>query len=315
MRQQASHGRRRARAASAPAPSATGNARGDDPRLEPRLHRRLGRQRRLPAIERDLASSGASGASIGWLINAYLLPLGALVLFGGVAGDRWGRKRTFLAGMLVFTLASIGCAAGAGLRLAARRPRRSKASARLCSCRPAWRSLGAAFSGEARGRAVGTWAAAERDHRRARPARRRLARRHVGWRAIFLVNLPVAAIAAVALVAQASRRAEATTRRRSTSRARLSRPPVSALATFGLTLLAGHGLPRRSAPRCARRRRRARCRSARADRVRRRRSTPRPARDDAARAVRHQRLRRRDVADALPLCRARAACSCCCRTC
>ena len=47
----------------------------------------------LPAIERDLASSGASGASIGWLINAYLLPVGALVLLGGVAGDRYGRKR------------------------------------------------------------------------------------------------------------------------------------------------------------------------------------------------------------------------------
>src|SRR5829696_6684181 len=51
----------------------------------------------LPAIERDLASSGASGASIAWLVNAYLLPLGALVLVGGVAGDRHGRKRIFLA--------------------------------------------------------------------------------------------------------------------------------------------------------------------------------------------------------------------------
>ena len=50
----------------------------------------------LPAVERDLASSGASGATIGWLINAYLLPLGALVLLGGVAGDRYGRKRMFL---------------------------------------------------------------------------------------------------------------------------------------------------------------------------------------------------------------------------
>ena len=56
----------------------------------------------LPAIERDLASSGASGATIGWLINAYLLPLGALVLLGvrreqrdgacrGLAGDSVAR--------------------------------------------------------------------------------------------------------------------------------------------------------------------------------------------------------------------------------
>lgn len=58
----------------------------------------------LPAIERDLASSGASGATIGWLINAYLLPLGALVLLGvrreqrdgacrGLAGDSVARGR------------------------------------------------------------------------------------------------------------------------------------------------------------------------------------------------------------------------------
>ena len=64
----------------------------------------------LPAIERDLASSGASGATIGWLINAYLLPLGALVLLGGVAGDRYGRKRMFVSGVALFVVASLACA-------------------------------------------------------------------------------------------------------------------------------------------------------------------------------------------------------------
>ena len=58
----------------------------------------------LPAIGHDL---GADGATVSWLVNAYLLPQGALVLFGAVAGDRWGRRRCFLAGVLVFTLASL----------------------------------------------------------------------------------------------------------------------------------------------------------------------------------------------------------------
>ena len=113
----------------------------------------------LPAVERDLASSGASGASIGWLINAYLLTLGALVLVGGVAGDRYGRKRMFLAGIAVFTVASLGCALAPGFAwLLAARALQGVGAALLVPASLA--ILGAAFEGEARGRAVGTWAAA-----------------------------------------------------------------------------------------------------------------------------------------------------------
>lgn len=61
----------------------------------------------LPAIARDL-HSGAEGLS--WIINAYLLPLSALLLLGGAAGDQFGRKRTLIAGIVLFTMASIGCA-------------------------------------------------------------------------------------------------------------------------------------------------------------------------------------------------------------
>jgi MFS family permease len=65
----------------------------------------------LPAIGSDL---GVGGGDVTWLINAYLLPVGALVLLGGVAGDRWGRKRVFLAGMALFSLASLACALAPG---------------------------------------------------------------------------------------------------------------------------------------------------------------------------------------------------------
>lgn len=66
----------------------------------------------LPAIQYDL---GASPTGLSWTINAYLLPLGALILIGGGAGDHFGRRRLFLIGLVTFTLASVACAAAPSL--------------------------------------------------------------------------------------------------------------------------------------------------------------------------------------------------------
>ena len=149
----------------------------------------------LAAIERDLASSGASGASIGWLVNAYLLPLGALVLFGGVAGDRFGRKRVFLAGMALFTAASLAAALAPTFAwLLAARAAQGIGAAFLMPASLAL--LGAAFSGEARGRAVGTWAAAGAVTGAIGPLAGGWLIDAVGWRSIFLINLPLAAMSA-----------------------------------------------------------------------------------------------------------------------
>src|SRR5260370_19218694 len=60
----------------------------------------------LPAIQQALH---ADAASTQWIVNAYLLLLGALVLVGGSAADLYGRRRIFLVGIAVFTLASISC--------------------------------------------------------------------------------------------------------------------------------------------------------------------------------------------------------------
>ena len=142
----------------------------------------------LPAIGGDL---GVAGGDLSWLINAYLLPLGALLLLGGVAGDRWGRKRVFLAGMALFTLASLACALAPSfaLLLAARAAQGLGAAFLM----PASLALiGAAFSGEARGRAVGTWAAAGAITSALGPLAGGWLVDVVGWRAIFLVNLPIA---------------------------------------------------------------------------------------------------------------------------
>src|SRR5882724_1122203 len=61
----------------------------------------------LPAIGKSL---GAGAADLQWVINAYLLPLSALLLLGGAAGDRYGRKRLLVLGTLLFAAASIACA-------------------------------------------------------------------------------------------------------------------------------------------------------------------------------------------------------------
>jgi len=61
----------------------------------------------LPAIQHALH---ANAASTQWIVNAYLLLLGAFVLVGGAAADIYGRRRIFLLGIAVFTTASIACA-------------------------------------------------------------------------------------------------------------------------------------------------------------------------------------------------------------
>src|SRR3954470_7461313 len=61
----------------------------------------------LPAIRQALS---ARPDQIQWIVNAYLLLLGSLVLIGGSAGDRFGRRRMFVVGVALFGLASLACA-------------------------------------------------------------------------------------------------------------------------------------------------------------------------------------------------------------
>src|ERR1700759_4934407 len=62
----------------------------------------------LPSIQDDL---GFSQSSLAWVVNAYLIAFGGLLLLAGRVGDLVGRKRVFLAGLAVFTLASAVCGA------------------------------------------------------------------------------------------------------------------------------------------------------------------------------------------------------------
>ena len=148
----------------------------------------------LPAIGR---SFGAATAEVQWVINAFMLPLSALLLIGGAAGDLYGRRRLLIGGIALFTAASLLCAVAPSLSLfLAGRALQGLGAAMLLPNSLA--ILSDAFSGERRGRAVGTWAAAGAISGAIAPLIGGWLVDTVGWPAIFLLNVPVA-LAAIGL--------------------------------------------------------------------------------------------------------------------
>jgi EmrB/QacA subfamily drug resistance transporter len=142
----------------------------------------------LPALAHDLR---VNPADLSWIINAYLLPLGVLILLGGTLGDHFGRRRLFQLGLSTFTLASLVCAAAPSLAwLLAARGLQGVGAALLLPNSLA--ILGSEFTGEARGRAIGTWAAAGALAGALGPIIGGWMVDTLGWRAIFLLNFPIA---------------------------------------------------------------------------------------------------------------------------
>jgi EmrB/QacA subfamily drug resistance transporter len=148
----------------------------------------------LPAIGRDL---GGDAPDLQWVINAYLLPLSALLLLGGAMGDRFGRRNMLAAGIGVFGAGSALCAAAPDLAwlLVARALQGIGAAFLLPNSLAV---LGGAYSGAARGRAIGIWSAASAITAALGPVLGGWLIDTAGWRTIFLINLPLA-VGAVAL--------------------------------------------------------------------------------------------------------------------
>src|SRR6266496_1147189 len=106
----------------------------------------------LPALQADLH---ATITDVQWVIEAYALLLGALILVGGSMGDQFGRKRVFLAGVVLFTAASIACGLAASSRvLIAGRALQGVGAAFLVPGSLA--IISATFDDAGRGRAIGT---------------------------------------------------------------------------------------------------------------------------------------------------------------
>ena len=109
----------------------------------------------LPALEKDLA---ASVEVTQWLVNAYTLCLSALLLVGGTAADRYGRRKIFISGLAVFAAASLWCGFSPGVvQLIAARAAQGLGAALLIPCSLAL--IGASFAESERGKAIGTRAA------------------------------------------------------------------------------------------------------------------------------------------------------------
>ena len=145
----------------------------------------------LPAIRE---SFGATTAEVQWVMNAFTLPLSALLLTGGAAGDLYGRRRTMLWGIALFTAASLLCGFAPSLEIfLAGRALQGIGAAMLMPNSLA--ILGAAFEGEARGKAVGTWAAVGAAAGAVAPLLGGWLIELSGWPLIFLINLPIGAAA------------------------------------------------------------------------------------------------------------------------
>jgi EmrB/QacA subfamily drug resistance transporter len=142
----------------------------------------------LPAIR---SSYGAGAQQVQWVVNAYLLPLSALLLLGGAVGDHFGRRRLLVIGTSLFAAASLTCALAPSLPLllAARAAQGIGAALLLPN---SLALLNAAYSGEKRGRAVGIWAAAGAAAAAIAPLIGGWLVDAVGWPAIFYINLPLA---------------------------------------------------------------------------------------------------------------------------
>jgi EmrB/QacA subfamily drug resistance transporter len=153
----------------------------------------------LPVIQQQLGG-GVEAAQ--WIMNAYALLLGALVLAGGAAADRYGRKRVFVAGVALFTAASVACGLAPSVPvLIAARAVQGMGAALLTPASLAL--LGAAYDAKGRGQAVGIWAGASGLTSAVGPVLGGWLTQAISWRAVFFINLPVAAIAVWLVLANA----------------------------------------------------------------------------------------------------------------
>ncbi|WP_350348698.1 MFS transporter [Agromyces sp. G08B096] len=147
----------------------------------------------IPTIGADL---GLGPAALAWVITAYVLPFGSLLLLGGRLGDRFGHRRVFLVGVAGFVLASATAAfAPVGGVLLASRAVQGAAAALLAPA--ALALVTGLFQGRERARALGVWGAVAGAGSAAGVLLGGLLTAAFGWPAVFLVNVPIGALVLV----------------------------------------------------------------------------------------------------------------------
>ncbi len=147
----------------------------------------------LPTIAREL---GTAVAGLQWVVDAYALVFAALLLTGGYIGDRWGAKRAYLGGIVLFALASLACGLSSNAPLLiAGRMLQGLGAAVMLPCSLALINHAAAGHPERRAMAVAWWTAVGGIAVAAGPILGGLLIGVTSWRSIFLVNLPICVIA------------------------------------------------------------------------------------------------------------------------
>lgn len=141
----------------------------------------------LPTIQRHL---GASFTDLQWVIDAYALSLAALILTWGSISDRFGRKRVFIAGLTVFTLSSLLCGVAQSITMLIwSRALQGVGGAAMFATGLAL--IAQDFQGPARGKAIAAWGATVGGAVAIGPLVGGLLTSGVGWRWIFIVNVPI----------------------------------------------------------------------------------------------------------------------------
>ena len=144
----------------------------------------------LPAIQRDLH---VAPASLAWVINAYLITFAGFLLFAGRLGDLIGRKRVFIGGLVLFTLASAACGFSQSIAiLIAARLLQGVAAAGTGAVIVA--IIAATFTGAQRAKAIGVFMFAFASGGSIGLLAGGVLTQTLGWHWIFFINLPIAAL-------------------------------------------------------------------------------------------------------------------------
>src|SRR5438270_5865303 len=147
----------------------------------------------LPTMQRDLH---VSISQLEWVVIAYALTFASLLITGGKLADLYGRRRIFVIGLVIFTLASLACglASSIGFLIGARAVQGVGAAL----MNPATLSIiTATFAPKERGQAIGIWAGVSALALAIGPLAGGLITQHLNWNWIFFINVPVGALAIV----------------------------------------------------------------------------------------------------------------------
>jgi len=157
------------------------------------------------ALPHIASSLSVQVAGLQWVVDAYTLPFAVLMLSAGVLGDRFGSRRAYLLGLAIFATASLGCGlAPNAATLIAARAAQGAGAALLIPSSLALLSHAAGNDHSLRAHSVGLWTAAGSVAIAAGPVIGGLLITSMGWRSIFLVNVPLCAVGAVLTIQSVS---------------------------------------------------------------------------------------------------------------